>query len=123
MVKKYNDFNTNKIKYAANSFEDFFKLMNNSVYGKALWKLRERINIKLVNNSKVYKKYVSKPILVSQKMFNKNFVAIQEIKPVLKFDKPIYEGFSVLDLSKLLMYKFHYKYTEKKLLLVYYLQT
>ena len=56
-------------------------------------------------------------------MFNKNFVAIQEIKPVLKFDKPIYEGFSVLDLSKLLMYKFHYKYTEKKLLLVYYLQT
>ena len=77
----------------------------------------------MVNNSKVYKKNVSKPILVLQKMFNKNFVAIQEIKPVLKFDKPIYEGFSVLDLSKLLMYKFHYKYTEKKLLLVYYLQT
>ena len=77
----------------------------------------------MVNKSKVYKKNVSKPILVLQKMFNKNFVAIQEIKPVLKFDKPVYEGFSVLDLSKLLMYKFHYKYTEKKLLLVYYLQT
>ena len=54
-----------------------------------------------------YKKYVSKPIFVSQKIFNKNF---HEIKSFLTLDKPIYVRFSILDLSKLLMYEFRYKY-------------
>ena len=56
------------------------------------------------------KKYVRKPGFVSQKIFSKKFVAIHEIKPVLTLDKPIYVGFSVVDLSKLLMYEFHYNY-------------
>ena len=51
---------------------------------------------------------------VSQKIFSKNFVAIHEIKPVLILNKPIYVGFSILDLSKLLMYEFHYKYIKSK---------
>ena len=51
---------------------------------------------------KIIKKYVSKPNFVSQKKFSKNFVAIHEIKPVFILDKTIYEGFSILDLSKLL---------------------
>ena len=65
--------------------------------------LRKRINVKLVNNAKNYKEYVSKPIFLLQKIFNKNFVAIHEIKPVLTLDDPIYVRFSILDLSKLLM--------------------
>ena len=60
------------------------------------------------------KKYVRKPGFVSQKIFSKKFVAIHEIKPVLTLDKPIYVGFSVVDLSKLLMYEFHYNYVEIK---------
>ena len=55
-----------------------------------------------------------KPDFVSQEIFSKNFVAIHEIKPVLTLDKPIYGGFIILDLSKLLMYEFHYKYSKSK---------
>ena len=72
--------------------------------------LKKRKNVRLVNNAKVYKKDISKPSFVSQKMFSKNFVAIHEIKPVLTLHKPIYVGFSILDLSKYLMYDFHCKY-------------
>ena len=55
-----------------------------------------------------------KPGLVSQETFNKNLIAIHEIKPVLTLDKPIYGGFRILDLCKLLMYEFHYKYSISK---------
>ena len=107
-MKKYIDFNTNKRKHAANSFEkDFFKLMNNAVFGKTMESLRKRVSVKLINNVKYYVKYISIPIFVSQKIFSKNFVAIHEIKPVLTLHKPIYVGFIILDLSKLLMYEFH----------------
>ena len=54
---------------------------------------------------------------VSQKIFSKNFVAIHEIKPVLTLNKPIYVGFSILDLSKLLLYEFQYKYIKSNLML------
>ena len=72
--------------------------------------LRKKVKIRLVNNAEDYKKYVNEPSFVSQKIFNKNFVAIHEIKPVLIIDKPIYVRCSILDLSKFLMYVFHYKY-------------
>ena len=75
--------------------------MNNSVYGKTMENLRKRIKVGLVNNTENYKTYISKPSFVSQKIFNKNFVAIHEMKTVLTLDKPIYVGFSILDLSKL----------------------
>ena len=71
--------------------------------------LRIRVKVRLVNNAKDYKKYVSKPSFVSQKIFSKKFVASHETKPVLTHDKPIYVGFSILDLSKLFIYGFYYK--------------
>ena len=83
--------------------------MNKTTFGKTKEYLKKRIIVRLVNNAKDYKKYVSRPSFISQKISNKNFVAIHEIKPVLALDKPIYAGFSVLDLSKLLMYEVHYK--------------
>ena len=83
--------------------------MNKTTFGKTKEYLKKRIIVRLVNNVKDYKKYVSKPSFISQKISNKNFVTIHEIKPVLALDKPIYAGFSVLDLSKLLMYEVHYK--------------
>ena len=88
--------------------------MNNSAFGKTMENLRKRINIRLVNNARDYNKYVTKPSFVSQKIFSKNFVGIHEIKPVLTLDKPIYVGFSILDLSKYLIYEFHYKYIKIK---------
>ena len=76
--------------------------------------LRKRVSVKLVNNAKDYVRCISKPSFVSQKIFSKHFVAIHEIKPVLKLNKPIYVGFTVLDLSKYLKHEFHYKYIKIK---------
>ena len=76
--------------------------------------LRKRINVRLINHVKDHMRYTSKPIFVSQNTFNKNFLTVHEIKPVLTLDKPIYVGFSILDLRKLLMYEFHYKYIKSK---------
>ena len=75
--------------------------------------LRKRINVRFVNNKKDFLKYTSKPNYVTQKLFNKNFAAIHEIKPVLVLNKPIYVGFTILDLSKWLMYYFHNNFVKK----------
>ena len=69
----------------------------------------QKSSVVFVINAKDYVKCISKPSFVSQKIFTKNFVAIHEIKPYLTLNNPIYVGFSILDLSKLLMYEFYYK--------------
>ena len=81
---------------------------------KIMENLRKRINIRLIDNAKDYVKCVSKPNFISQKICSKNFVAIHQIKPILTLDKPIYVGFSILDLSKLFVHKFHYDYIKNK---------
>ena len=73
------------------------------------WNLRKRVKARLVNVAKDCKNLVNRPSLVSQKIFSRNFGTIHEIKPSFILDKPIYVGFSILDLSKLLMYEFHHK--------------
>ena len=114
-LKKFVMFNTEKRMCAVNGYEKgFFKLMVNSVYGKTMENLRKRISVKLVNNEKDYVKYISRPTFVSQKILDKNLVAIHKVNPVLLLNKPIYVGFCVLDLSKLLMYDWHYNYFAKK---------
>ena len=119
-MKKYIDFNTEKRMNAANGFEkDFFKLMINSVYGKTMENLRKRINVRLVNNEKDFLKYTSRPTYITHKIFGKDYAAIHEIKPVLTLNKPIYVGFTVLELSKWLMYDFHYNFIKKILILIY----
>ena len=72
--------------------------------------IRKRTNVRLVDNLKDYLRCVSKPNFISQKIFDKNFIAVHQIKPVLILNKPIYVGFIILELSKLLMYRFHYDY-------------
>ena len=121
-MKKYIDFNTEKRTNAANSFEkDFFKLMINSVYGKTMENLRKRINVRLVNSEKDSLKNTSRPFHITHKIFGKNYAAIHEIKPVLTLNKPIYVGFTVIELSKWLMYDFHYGVIKKTLMLNCYL--
>ena len=114
-LKDFVMFNTKKRMNATNKHEkDLFKLMVNSVYGKSMGNLRKRINIKLVNNKENYLKYTSRPTFVSQKTLDKNLVATHRVKPVLLLNKPIYIVFSVLELSKFLMYDWHYNYFVKK---------
>ena len=87
--------------------------MINSVYGKTIENLRKNINVIFVNNEKDFLKYTSKPTYVTHKLFNKTFAAIHEVKQALVLNKPIYVGFTVLDLSKWLMYDFHYNFVKK----------
>ena len=70
--------------------------------------IRKRINVKLINDSKEYLKCLRKPNFISQKIFDKSFIAVHQIKTVLILNKPIYVGFCILELSKLLMHQFHY---------------
>ena len=99
-MKKYINFNTEKELNATNSFEKyFFKLMINSVFGKTMESLQKRINVRLVNNEKDFSKYTSRSTHIAHKIFDKNYAAIHEIKPVLMLHKPIYVGFTFLELS------------------------
>ena len=114
-LKDFVAFNTEARMSATNAHEkDFFKLMVNPVYGESMENLRKRVNVKLGNNNEDYIKYTSRATFVSQKILDKNLVAIHRVKPVLLLNKPIYIGFSVLELSKLLMYDWHYNYFVKK---------
>ena len=83
--------------------------MTNIVYGEAMEKLRKRINVKLVlvSHEKDFLNHFNKPTCISRKILKRIFVAIHEIKSVLTLNKPIYFGFTVLELSKWLMYNFH----------------
>ena len=69
--------------------------------------------MRLVNNEKDFLKYSSRPTYITHKIFGKDHAAIHEIKPVLILNKPIYVGFTVLDLSKWKMYDFHYNFIKK----------
>ena len=114
-MKRYIDFNTEKRKMAKNSFEkDFFKLMNNSVFGKTMENLRKRSNIKLETDPDHLLKLTRQPTYVSSKIFDENLVGVQMKKVRLVLDKPSYVGFCILDMSKTLMYDFHYNYIRKK---------
>ena len=114
-LKQYIDFNTEKRKHAKNSFEkDFFKLMNNSVFGKTMENLRKRVDVRLVTDEKKLDKLTSKPTYVSSKIFNENLMAVHKVKETLTLNRLAYVGMCILDLSKTLMYDFHYSYIKKK---------
>ena len=114
-LKQYIDFNTEKRKYASTSFEkDFFKLMNNSVFGRTMENLRKRVDVRLVTDKDQLAKWTSKPTYVSSKIFNENLVAVHKLKEKLTLNRPAYIGMCILDLSKTLMYEFHYDYIKKK---------
>ena len=114
-LKKYIDRNTNLRTKAKNEFEkDFLKLMNNSIFGKTMENIRNRVDIKLVTDEEKAEKLSAKPNFKHCNIFSKDLIAIHMKKISLKFDKPVYLGMCILDLSKTLMYDFHYNYIKKK---------
>ena len=114
-LKPYIDKNVILRTQAKNNFEkDFFKLMNNAVFGKTMENIRNRVNVKLVNTGEQFKKLASKPNYESRKIFNENLVSVHMKKTSLTMNKPVYLGMSILDLSKTLMFDFHYKYIKPK---------
>ena len=114
-LKPYIDKNTKLRAQAKNDFEkDFFKLMNNSVFGKTMENIRNRVNVKLVNTGEQFKKLTAKPNYESRKIFSENLVSVHMKKTSLTMNKPVYLGMSILDLSKITMYDFHYRYIKPK---------
>ena len=114
-LEKYISLNTKLRTKAKNEFEkNFFKLMNNSVFGKTMENIRNRVDVKLVNDEKRAEKLSAKPNFKHCNTFSEDLVAIHMKKTKLDFDKPVYLGMCILDLSKTLMYDFHYNYIKKK---------
>ncbi len=114
-MKSYIDLNTDMRTKGTTDFEkDFYKLMNNSVFGKTMENVRNRVNVKLVTNKKDLNKLVKKPNYKRVSEFHENLVAVHMEKTSVKLCKPIYLGMSILDLSKTLMYEFHYDYVKPK---------
>ena len=96
------------------SDKNFFKLMNNAVYGKTMENMRKRVKIRIVKNDKDFIKYTSKPTCASWNIYDIILAAIREKKISLILNKPMYVGFTVLEISKWEMYNFHYNFMIKK---------
>ena len=110
-LKTYIDFNTQLRTAATNDFEkDFFKLMNNSVFGKMMENIRKHRNIKLVTTEKKYLHMVMKPNFKSGVLFGENLMGCEMGKIKVVMNKLVYLGQAILDLSKIIMYEFHYNY-------------
>ena len=121
-LKSFIDFNTNLRAQSKNTFEkDFFKLMNNAVFGKTMENIRKRCNLKILNintyipickklNSFISQPNYKEPIVIPQS----DIYIFQFTKTVVEYYKPIYVGAQILDLSKTLMYEFHYEYMKPK---------
>src|SRR6266853_5245335 len=115
-LKSYIDFNTIQRNKGKTTFEkNFFKLMNNSFYGKTVENIRNRIELHLINNDedKVIR-YQSKPNFLNTVSFTDNLKAVKMRKKTCLFNKPIYVGISVLEHSKLYMYEFYYDVLKKR---------
>ena len=114
-MKCYIDKNTELRAKGKTKFEkEFFKLMNNSVFGKTMENLRKRVSIELVKDAEKAEKLVNKPNFVEVKIFDEFLIAVKMRKTRVVMNKPIYAGMTTLDLSKLLMFNFHYGYVKKK---------
>ena len=104
-LKDYIQLNTDLRMKGTTDFEkDFFKLMNNSVFGKTMENIRNRIDVRLVTKEEELEKLVKKPNFDRVNIFTKNLVAVHMHKTTINLMKPIYSGMSILDLSKTLMY-------------------
>ncbi len=88
--------------------------MNNSVFGKMMENVRNRINVKLVINEKACNKLAKRSNFKSVNIFHKNLIAVHMEKTTVRLNKPIKIGMTILDLSKTLMYRFHYDYVKPK---------
>jgi len=101
--------NTTLSTKAKSEFEkNLFKLMNNSVFGKTMENIDKRVDIRLVTNKEVALKLAARPNYNSLTFFDKNLIAVHMKKTKVCYNKPVYLGLCILDISKSLMYDFHY---------------
>ena len=114
-MKPYINFNIQLRTKATNDFEkDFFKLMNNVVFGKTMENIRKHRNIKLIMSRESYLCTVIHPNFKSGVLFGENLMGCKMGKIKVVMNKPVYLSQAVLDLSKTVMYDFHYNYKKQK---------
>lgn len=113
-LKAYIDLNTTERAKAKNDFEkDFFKLMNNSIFGKTCENVANRIDVKLMNDPVKFVKMSSKPYFKDFRIFSNDLVAVEMKKTMITYNRPMIVGFCILEISKTLMYDFHYNHIKK----------
>ena len=115
-LAKYIKYNTEQRKKAKTEFEKhFYKLMNNSFYGKTIENIRKRLNLDLIDKSDIHRilNRQSKLSFDDKIAEYEKFSLYSFNKETIKFTKPIYVGFCVLELSKLLMYEWYYDKTQQ----------
>ena len=108
-LKPYIELNTiNRMNSTTNFERDYFKLLNNSFFGKTCENIRNRKDVHLVSDECVAAKLHNKPNFESENILDKNLTEISMRRCTMKFNKPVYLGATILELSKLLMYYFYY---------------
>ena len=121
-LKPYIELNTKLRQTASNKFEEqFYKLLNNSFFGKSCEDVRKYKEVKIALTKERVRKLIARPTFKNSKIYHENFAAVQLKRNEVKLDKPRYIGMCILDISKIIMYKFHYdfimpKYPKTKLL-------
>ena len=114
-LKPYIDTSKDPRKEAKNYFErDFFKLKNNAVFRKTMENERKHRDVELVTTKRTRNYLVSEPNCYSAKFFTKNLLVIETKKAQILMNKSVRLGFSILELSKILMYEFWYDYVKPK---------
>lgn len=113
-MRSYIEKNQNLRARSTTEFEkNFYKLMNNACYGKTCENQRKRTDIRLLTDTDKAQKILALPHVLSFRVFNSNVAAIELMKPKCIINRPFYVGFTVLELSKLHMYRFHYDFVKK----------
>ena len=114
-LKTYIDFNTHRRSLSDNGFlKDFFILMNNCVFGKTQENLRQRVQVDLYTDANTLRKRVAKPSFCRGILITDCLTVVQCTVQTLTLNRPIYVGFTVLELSKLHMYNLHYNHMKVK---------
>ncbi|XP_011698162.1 PREDICTED: uncharacterized protein LOC105456083, partial [Wasmannia auropunctata] len=113
-LRDYIELNTKFRTLATNEFEkNLYKLMNNAVFGKTMENVRNHVDVRLLTkwegrfNAEAM---IAKPNFHSRSVFSENLVAVEMRKLEVKFNKPIYVGMCILDISKTCLYEFHHDY-------------
>ena len=104
-------------KQAKSNFEtDFYKLMNNSVFGKTMENLRNCVDAKIVRDWETHKirKLLSSPSFDRFTIFGNDMAGIHMRKSKLVLNKPVYTGMTILENSKILMYEFFYNHLKAR---------
>lgn len=109
IMRDYIQFNSQRRAESNNDFDvNFYKFLSNSLFGKTMERVDKRTIIRLVSDIKSYTNYVAKVTFLNAKIVNDDLVSVEMKRSRIIADRPVFLGFTILELAKLKMYEFHY---------------